>query len=200
MQKEELIRSLKKQRFSGKIVRAFEKVRREDFIPKGKTYAYEDTALPIGHGQTISQPYTIAFMFSLLELQDKQKILEVGSGSGYVLALLNEASENSRLFGIERITELAESSQEVLKDKKNIKIVQGDGSKGLPEEAKKELFDRILVSAASDKIPQKLITQLKIGGVLVVPVRDSIVYVKKFTNENKVREFPGFAFVPLIED
>ena len=197
MQKEDLLRSLKNQGFSEKIIKAFEKVERKNFIPrKTKIYAYEDTALSIGYGQTISQPYTIAFMLSLLELGNKQKILEIGSGSGYVLALINELSKNSKIYGVERIKELAESSQKILKNKKNIQIIHGDGSKGLKKEAP---FDKILVSAASDEIPQKLITQLKIGSVLVAPVRNSIIQVKKFTNENKVKEFPGFVFVPLIE-
>jgi protein-L-isoaspartate(D-aspartate) O-methyltransferase len=201
MQKEDLVRSLKNQGFSKKIIRAFERVERRDFIPeKYKAEGYKDIPLPIGKGQTISQPYTIAFMLSMLELGNNQKILEIGSGSGYVLALIDEISENSTIFGIERIKELVERSQEALKAKNNIEIIQGDGSKGLPEEAKERLFDRILISASSDKLPQNLLSQLKIGGVLVAPVRGSIIKIKKFANENKVSEFPGFVFVPLVEE
>ncbi len=201
MNKEELIRSLKQQGFSERIVKAFEKVRREKFIPKiSKTMAYEDTALPIGKGQTISQPYTIAFMLSLLKLEpeskNKQKLLEVGSGSGYVLALLDEILDNAELYGIERVEELAERSREELKNKFNIEVIHGDGSKGLPDKAP---FDRIIVSASADEIPSKLVRQLKIGGILVVPVRNSILQIQRFTNENKIQEFSGFRFVPLIE-
>ncbi len=198
MKKEELIRSLKYRGFSKKILTAFEKVPRENFVPGDlKKYSYEDKPLPIGGGQTISQPYTIAFMLSLLELRNKQKILEVGSGSGYVLALINEISKNSEIYGIERVKKLAERSKKVLEDNKNIIVIHGDGSKGVPDKAP---FDRILVSAAASEVPQKLVKQLKVGGVMVSSVRSSIVFLKKYTNENKIKEYPGFRFVPLVEE
>ena len=163
MIKEDLILEFKKQGFSEKIVEAFEKIERKDFIPKKyKIFSYEDIALPIGKKQTISQPFTIAFMLDLLELKNNQKILEIGSGSGYVLALINEISKNSELFGIERIPELEERSKRILKNFKNIHIFCRDGSKGFPEEAEKKLFDRILISATSEKIPQKLVKQLRV--------------------------------------
>lgn len=200
MDKKELLRSLKKQKFPQDIIDAFDKVNREDFIPQSsRDMAYKDTALPIGKGQTISQPYIIAFMLSLLKLESekKQKILEIGSGSGYVLALLNEITgKDSEIYGIERIKELAERSQEILKNK-NVKVIHGDGSKGLP---KQKPFDRIIVSAAADEIPSKLVRQLKVGGILVVPVKNSIYQIQRFTNDNKIQEFPGFRFVPLIEE
>lgn len=196
MKKEELIRKLKFHKFPRKILDAFEKLNREDFVPRDlKKQAYEDKPLPIGAGQTISQPYTIAFMLNLLELRDKLKILEVGSGSGYALALINQISKNSEIYGIERIKKLAEKSRGILD--KSITIIHGDGSKGLKEKAP---FDRILVSASASDMPQKLVAQLKIGGVLVVPVRNSIIYLKKFRNKNKIIEYPGFLFVPLIEN
>ncbi len=199
MKKEELIRSLKSRKFPEKIIKAFEKVNRESFVPEEKVLAYEDIPLPIGFGQTISQPYTIAFMLTLLNVRDKQKILEVGSGSGYVLALLSKLSPKGKIFGIERIKELAEKSKKVLEKEniKNVQVIYGDGSKGLEKE---KPFDRILVSASSRELPQKLINQLKINGILVTPVRNSIVVVKKEINENKIKEYPGFVFVPLIED
>lgn len=199
MHKEDLIRNLRRQKFPEKIVKAFEKVNRKDFVPKEQQIsAYEDKPLPIGEGQTISQPYTIAFMLMLLELDSdkKQKILEVGSGSGYVLALINEISKNSELYGVEVIKELSEKSKQALKDKKNIQIFHKSGKEGLPEKAP---FDKILVSAAAKQIPQKLTQQLKLGGILVVPVRNSIMCIKKFANENQITEFPGFAFVPLVD-
>jgi protein-L-isoaspartate(D-aspartate) O-methyltransferase len=198
MNKKELISSLRKQDFSENILNAFEKVKREDFISKEfKESAYEDIPLPIGGGQTISQPYTIAFMLTLLELYDNQAVLEIGSGSGYVLALINELSKNAKIYGVERIKELAENSKKVLKNKKNIEIFNADGIKGLKEKAP---FDRILVSASSKEIPQRLLSQLKYNGILVCVVKDSIVVVKKTYKENKVMEYPGFIFVPLIED
>jgi len=198
MEKEKLIRYLKACRFPEKILNAFKKVQREDFIPQSfRELAYKDQPLPIGHGQTISQPYTIAFMLNLLELKDNQKILEVGSGSGYVLALISEISKNSKIFGKERIEYLVRKSKQVLKNKKNIKIIHGDGSKGLQKE---KPFDRILVSASSRTIPKKLVEQLKVGGILVIPVGTSILQLKKHKNKEEIREFPGFIFVPLIED
>lgn len=202
MEKQNLIRSLRKQGFSENIVKAFEKINREEFVPEDyKADSYEDVALPLGEGQTISQPYTIAFMLELLEIieQNKLKILEIGSGSGYVLALINEISKNSELYGIERVKELADRSERILKGNKNIQIIHGDGSEGLAEEAEKGKFDRILVSAAYKEIPYKLLKQLKTGGILVAPVGNSIVSIKKFPDENKVNEFSGFVFVPMVE-
>ena len=105
-------------------------------------------------------------------------------------------SKNSEIYGIERIKSLAEESTEVLKKYSNIKIIHADGSKGLQSKAP---FDRILISASSDNVLQKLIRQLKIGGIMVAPVRNSIMLVEKQANENKITEFPGFVFVPLIE-
>jgi protein-L-isoaspartate(D-aspartate) O-methyltransferase len=198
MQKEELIKKLKDYKFSDRIIKAFGKVEREKFIPEeNKKYAYENIPLQIGYEATISQPYTIAFMLNLLKVKNKQKILEVGSGSGYVLALLSELSPHGKIFGIERIKELAEKSKEVLRDYKNVKVIHGNGFKGLEKEA---LFDRILVSASGEKIPENLINQLKYNGILVVPVRNSIFRIIKGRKENKTEEYPGFIFVPLIEE
>lgn len=200
MKKEELIKSLKDHEFSEKIIQAFKEVDRSKFIPeREKQLTYEDIALPIGYGQTISQPYTIAFMLTQLNVKAKQnfKILEIGSGSGYVLELLSKLNPHGRIFGIERIKRLAESSKEKLGNCENIKVIYGNGSKGLKSEAP---FDRILISASADKLPEKLIEQLTIGGILVAPVRDSIVVAKKGRKKNQIKEFHGFRFVPLIEE
>ncbi len=198
MKKEELIKRLRSRNFPETIIKAFEKVDREKFIPEEyRRRAYEDIPLPIGYEATISQPYTIAFMLNHLKVKDRQKILEVGSGSGYVLALLSELSPNGKIFGIERIKELAESSQEKLKDYNNVKVIYGNGSKGLPEEAP---LERILVSAASNKIPKKLIEQLDFDGIMVIPIKNSIVVITKTKEGNKIEEYIGFRFVPLIEE
>jgi protein-L-isoaspartate(D-aspartate) O-methyltransferase len=197
MNKKELIRRLKKEGFSQHIISAFEKVGREKFVPDSlKEKSYEDTALPIGHQQTISQPYTIAFMLSLLKIGDNQKILEIGSGSGYVLALINELSKKSEIYGLERIKSLADRSLKALKGKDNIIIYNKDGSKGFENKAP---FDRILVSAAFGESPQHLVRQLKVGGILVAPVQNKIVFMQRFRNETEVKEFGEFAFVPVIE-
>lgn len=198
MQKEYLIKSLRKKGFSENIVDAFEKIDREKFVPEyEKASAYEDNPLPIGYEQTISQPYTISFMLSHLKLKNRQKILEVGSGSGYVLELINHISKNSKIFGIERIKELVKSSREKLNNYKNIKIIHRDGSKGLEDESP---FDRILVSACSKDIPEKLVNQLKLNGILVASVKNSIIVLQRKNLENKIKEYHGFRFVPLIED
>ncbi|MEK6914543.1 MAG: protein-L-isoaspartate O-methyltransferase [Nanoarchaeota archaeon] len=197
MMKENLINYLKNQEFPDSIINAFKVIDRRYYVPEEfESQAYANIALPIGYGQTISQPYTIAFMLMLLELKDNIKILEVGSGSGYVLDLINNISKNSQIYGIERIKDLVDKSKKVLKSKSNINIIFGDGSKGLIDDAP---FDRILVSASSDKIPQKILDQLTFGGILVIPVKDKIVVVKKNYRENVVKEYSGFVFVPLID-
>ncbi len=198
MNKEDLVRHLEKQKFPKDIVDAFSKVERKDFIPEElQEQSYEDIALPIGKEQTISQPYTIAFMLTLLKSENNQRILEVGSGSGYVLALLNKLNPEGEIYGVERIRQLAEKSKEILKDNKNIEVINKDGSKGIQEKAP---FDRILVSASCDSIPQKLLNQLEYNGILVAPVKNSIIEVKKKYPKNEIREYPGFSFVPLIEE
>jgi len=195
MNKKQLINELKKQKFSDKIVGAFEKVDRSFFVPgELRPQAYQDMPLPIGEGQTISQPYTIAFMLSILDVQDKQKILEIGSGSGYVLALLAELNKNGKIVGIERIKKLAENSKEKIPNK-NVEIFHKDATKNLDEK-----FDRILVSAAFDEMPQKIINKnLNFGGKMVVPIKDSLFLIEKKSGQNKVTEFPGFVFVPVLE-
>ena len=197
MEKSNLINYLKEEGFSKKIVEAFEKVDREKFVREDlQEYAYVDTALPLGHGQTISQPFTIAFMLSLLEVKSGQKILEVGSGSGYVLALLSEMNSTGEIFGLERISELANFSRNKLEEKKNIKVLHVNGFEGLESESP---FDRILVSAAAEEIPKKLFEQLKVGGILVIPIKNSIVQIKKSKEGVKAKEHEGFCFVPLIK-
>ncbi|MEM0465551.1 MAG: protein-L-isoaspartate(D-aspartate) O-methyltransferase [Candidatus Pacearchaeota archaeon] len=198
MNKKELLDLLRKEGFSEKIINAFSKVNREIFVPDElKEFAYENHPLPIGYGQTISQPYTIAFMLSLLDVKDGQKILEVGSGSGYVLALINELSKNLKIFGVEIIKELYEKSKKNLKSFKNIKVFNLDGTKGLLQESP---FDRIIVSASADEIPRDLIKQLKTGGIMVIPVLNSIFSIKKEAKGNEIKEYPGFVFVPLRKD
>jgi len=197
MDKAGLIRSLERQKFPEEIIKVFEKVDRSKFIPEaGKLLSYEDIPLPIGYKQTISQPYTIAFMLTLLKVENKQNILEVGSGSGYVLELLSQLNPQGRITGIERVISLVKSSKRKLKDYDNVEIIRGDGSKGFKKNAP---YDRILTSAAADKIPEKLIEQLVVGGILVAPIKNSIVIVEKNKSKNKIREYRGFRFVPLIE-
>ena len=160
--------------------------------------AYKDYPLPIGYGQTISQPFTVTFMLELLAPQKGDKVLDVGSGSGWTTALLAVlVGEKGKVFGVEKIPELVEFGQENLAKYNfaNAKIIQAGAELGLPSEAP---FDRILVSAAADEIPKSLVSQLKTPGILVLPVKDTIIQIKKTaTGEIFQRVFPGFAFVPL---
>ena len=205
MQKEDLIETLKHQDFSKKILDAFSKVRREHFLPDQlKECAYSNTALPIGSGQTISQPYTIAVMLSMLDLRRNQKVLEIGSGSGYVLALLSEiVGDKGRVFGVERIQNLVERSIKALREYKNVQIYLANGKNGLIEESP---FDRILISAACKKIPDVLLSQLKDKGIAVAPVYNEnnsqdLVAIKKSGGNITIKEtIPGFVFVPFVEE
>jgi len=194
MNKEDLIESLRREGFSSRIVKAFEKVAREEFVPESLgDMAYDDMALPLEKGATISQPYTIAFMLKLLELQKGLKILEIGSGCGYVLALLSEITKGE-IYGVEIIESLANKSKKTLVGYGNVRVYGQDGSQGLKE---KGPFDRILVSASASEMPGGLFRQLNDDGILVSPVGNSIWQIKKDHGEIIRKEFPGFVFVPL---
>lgn len=198
MGKKELFNSLKNKGFSLEMINAFSKIKREDFIPEPyKKYAYEDNALPIGFGQTISQPYTIAFMLSLLKLKRGSKVLEIGSGSGYVLSLIHEITK-SEIYGVEIKESLAKSSKKLLSQKKKIKIYNKSGENGLSEKGK---FDRILISASckDSRIVYRLCKQLKNKGILVAPVKNSILSIEKNKNKLHYKKYEGFIFVPFIE-
>jgi len=121
--------------------------------------------------------------------------LEVGSGSGYVLSLLSELNPKGKIFGIERIEELVKSSTSKLREYQNVEVIHSDGSVGFEKESP---FDKILVSASAENIPEELIEQLKIGGTLVIPVKQSIYVLKKQKEGNEITEYEGFVFVPLL--
>lgn len=185
-----------------RIIDAFCKVNRIDFVAGCfKKDAYINEPLPIGCGQTISQPLTVAFMLELLQPKKGDKILDVGSGSGWQSSMLAYVvREKGKVFAIERIPELSEFGRKNSRkyNFKNLKFIIGDGSKGYIKEAP---YDKIIVAASAfEKIPNELKNQLKIGGRLVIPVENSIwLVVKNGANEYKEKEFPGFSFVPLIE-
>lgn len=185
------------------IINAFKKIKRIDFLPDHlKDLAEIDEALPIGWGQTISQPTVVAFMLELLQPKEGEKILDVGFGSGWTTSLLGEiVGKKGKVFGIEIIPEVFEfGKKNILKynliEKGIVKLILGDGSKGYPDEAP---FDKILVSASAKECPPALKRDLKIGGRLVIPIRQSIFLFKKTKeNEFEEKEFPGFLFVPLV--
>jgi len=206
MNRLQLLDYLKKTGFSYQIINAFKNVRREDFIPEESTqYAYEDTALSIGSGQTISQPSTIAMMLTMLDLKKGQKVLEIGSGCGYALALMSDIiGEKGKVYGIEIIKELADKSKENLKNYSNIKLYHADASKELPKKLP-SLFERILISASVEEIPKTLLSRLKNNGIIVAPVgpqhsEQSLVAVQRKKDEYTIKhKKSGFVFVPFIQ-
>ena len=185
---------------SPQIIAAFEKVDRKYFVPEDLTeLTYLDRPLPIGEGQTISQPSTVAFMLELLEPYAGQKILDIGAGSGWTTSLLCAiVGEQGSVLGLERIDVLVERGRENLSKLgfgKQCRIEKAGEVLGRPG----EIFDRILVSASSEEVPTALFSQLNVGGVLVIPVKDTIYRFTKLSEEEISKEaYPGFRFVPLI--
>ncbi|NQU98053.1 protein-L-isoaspartate(D-aspartate) O-methyltransferase [Candidatus Woesearchaeota archaeon] len=182
------------------VLKAMEKVPRHEFVPEEhKERAYGDFPVPIGLGQTISQPYVVAAMTEALTLKGGEKILEIGTGSGYQAAVLAEIAK--KVYTIERIKELTEKSRETLKklNYNNVKVVEGDGHEGYKEGFP---YDGILVTAACQKIPEQLNEQLNEGGRIVIPIGDrSFQELFVFTkNKGKLEEKFLFdcRFVPMI--
>lgn len=184
-----------------KVFKAMLKVPRELFVPEGQKYlAYSDAALPIGFGQTISQPYTVAFMTNLLGLKRKGKVLEIGTGSGYQAAVLSCLAKE--VYSLERIPELARGAERALKKLKirNVKVSAGQGEFGWKAYAP---FDAILVTAGMEEVPQGLFDQLAVGGVLVAPVGEGeskvMTRYKKGKSKISKRQYGIFSFVPFVE-
>lgn len=182
------------------VLAAMRKVPRHLFVPEPlRSQAYEDHPLPIGEKQTISQPYIVALMTEALRLKDTDRVLEVGTGSGYQTAILAEIVKH--VFTIERIPSLAEKAKKLLDTMgyKNITYRIGDGSLGWPEEAP---FDGILVSAAAPSVPQPLVDQLAMGGRLIIPVGDrltqELVLVERIPEGIRKSFLGGVRFVDLI--
>lgn len=202
-----LIRDLEKRGYlkSEKIIEAFKKIDRAEFVPEDMAgQAYVDAALPIGYGQTISQPLTVAFMLEQLDPQEGQNILDIGSGSGWTTALLSSiVGSDGRVTAMEKIKGLCEFG------KKNVAKF-GFVKKGIAEFhcvsaengfEKNAPYDRILVSASAEEIPQALKGQLVVGGRIVMPVSGSIwLAEKRGENDFHIEKFPGFAFVPFVKD
>jgi len=183
-----------------RVLEAIGKIPRHFFLDSSFTeIAYQDKPFPIGLGQTISQPYTVAFQTELLEVQTGEKILEIGTGSGYQACVLLEMG--AKVFSIERHRELHKKSKTLLEQMGYYpKLFYGDGYLGLPTFAP---FDKILVTAGAPQVPESLLEQLKIGGIIVIPLGGSgnqvMTRMKKLSEtEFEKKEFGHFRFVPLL--
>ncbi len=184
-----------------KVLEAILKIPRHFFLDSAfDELAYEDRAFPIIEKQTISQPYTVAYQTELLDVRPFCKVLEIGTGSAYQACVLAELSV--QLFTIERQKKLFEANKlfSYLKQYRNIKFFYGDGFEGLPTYAP---FDRVLITAAAPHVPEKLVQQLKVGGIMVLPMGEGKVQVmKRITKEEggnlKTEIFDNFSFVPML--
>jgi len=194
-----------------RIIEAFRQIKRVDFLPDDiKDLAELNEALPIGYGQTISQPLVVAFMLELLDPRPGDKILDVGSGSGWTTTLLAEIvtsnkqqEKKGKIIAIDIIPELVEFGKKNTEkynfvEKGIVEFICADGSKGYQKEAP---YDKILASASARELPKPWKEQLKIGGRIVTPIGSSIwLFIKKTERDFEEFEYPGFAFVPLISE
>ena len=187
---------------SKSVLKAVGSVPRQYFMDHSLiNFSYEDQAYPISSNQTISQPFTVAFQTQLLEIETENKILEIGTGSGYQTAILLELS--SQIYTIERQQKLFKKTQRLFKSLglRPKKIIFGDGILGLADDAP---FDRILVTAGASQVPKNLLDQLKIGGKLVIPVglkeQEMLRFTRIAEKEFNKESFGKFRFVPLLND
>ena len=185
-----------------KVLNAIRQIPRHLFIDSSfEDHAYKDKAFPIAAEQTISQPYTVAFQSQTLAIQPNDKVLEIGTGSGYQTAVLLELK--AAVFSIERQQELFKKTSLFLPKLGYIpkKFIFGDGYKGLPEQAP---FDKIIVTAGAPFVPKPLLSQLKVGGMLLIPVGDTTqimtLFIRKSAKEFEKQELGDFAFVPMLEE
>lgn len=184
------------------VLEAIKKIPRHLFLDSGfEQYSYQDKAFPIGAGQTISQPYTVAFQSQLLEVKKDDKVLEIGTGSGYQTAVL--CTMGAKVYSVERQNELFKTTS-LLLPKLGIRpklLTFGDGYKGLPNYAP---FDSIIVTAGAPIIPKPLMAQLKVGGRLVIPLGEKeqimTLLIRKNETQFEKHEFGEFRFVPLLQD
>ena len=181
------------------VLDVMQRVKRHLFVtPSVQEYAYEDTPLPIGHDQTISQPYIVAYMTEAAGLKSTDRVLEIGTGSGYQAAILAEIVKE--VYTVEIIQELADDAEKRFKELgyQNVTVRHVDGYEGWPEKAP---FDAIIVTAAPDRVPQKLLEQLAIGGRMVVPIgsffQDLYLYTKTEKRIEKRKLLP-VRFVPMV--
>ena len=197
-----LIMELRREGISDRnVLSAIERIPREVFVPEPfRERAYDNTALPISQGQTISQPYVVAFMTQELQLGDRMKVLEIGTGSGYQAAILSRLCR--RVYTIERYRSLLQEANQRFEQLRlyNITTRLGDGNKGWPEQAP---FERIMVTAGAEAVPRQLAEQLADGGIMLVPVgpreEQQIVRVRRDGDDFAQDNLLPVRFVPLVE-
>lgn len=201
---EKLINVMKNSGFltDPKVEKAIKKILRHNFVPKNqKNIAYNNTPIPIMENQTISQPAVVARMTEWLDIKEDHKVLEIGSGSGWQSAIISSLVPKGRVFSIERHKNLVDFAKKNLEKIgiKNVTIIHGDGNLGIPQEAP---FDRIMITAACRAIPQALLGQLKLDGLLIAPVGEttqSLILVKKTSDGfEEIKNQEGYIFVPLL--
>ncbi|NRA13456.1 MAG: protein-L-isoaspartate(D-aspartate) O-methyltransferase [Crocinitomicaceae bacterium] len=187
---------------SKQVLSCFEAIPRHYFLDNAfAEQAYSNTAFQIGSGQTISHPYTVAFQTELLEIEKGDKILEIGSGSGFQTCVLCEMG--AKVFSIERHKELHLKSKNIVRQLKyNARMSFGDGYKGLPTFAP---FDKVIITCGAPDIPEELVNQMKIGGIMIIPIGEGIEQqMKKITKvsdkEITIQDFGVFKFVPMLEN
>lgn len=187
-----------------RVLRAMETVPRHLFVPENLwAYSYQDSPLPIGSGQTISQPYIVAFMTELLTLKEEDKVLEIGTGSGYQAAILSLLARKVHTIEIKKDLAIRASDTLTRLDYHNVTVYARDGYLGIPDEAP---FDVIIVTAATPQIPPALLDQLRPGGRMVIPIgqpyrtQNLTLITKETTGEIKKREVAPVLFVPLTRE
>ena len=173
------------------VQKAMRMVPRHNFVPH---FPYEDRPVPIGHQQTISQPFIVAYMTDMLDISPLHTILEIGTGSGYQAAVLSEVA--LKVYTVERIKALADQTKILLEHYDNVHMKVGNGYKGWKENAP---YDRIIVTAMPNYIPESLIEQLKDGGKMIIPVKGNLILVTKTGKTYTEKSLIGVRFVPLVE-
>ena len=174
-----------------RVQKAMRMIPRHNFVPH---YPYEDRPVPIGHGQTISQPFIVAYMTDMLDISPLHTVLEIGTGSGYQAAVLSEVA--LKVFTVERIKALADQTKILLEHYSNVHMKIGNGYKGWEKNAP---YDRIIVTAMPDYIPKSLVNQLKEGGKMIIPVKGNLILVTKTGKTYTEKSLIGVRFVPLVE-
>ena len=173
------------------VQKAMRMIPRHNFVPH---FPYEDRPVPIGHKQTISQPFIVAYMTDMLNISPLHTVLEIGTGSGYQAAVLSEVA--LRVFTVERIKALAKQTKILLDHYSNVHMKVGNGFKGWKENGP---YDRIMVTAMPDKIPETLVDQLKDGGKMIIPVKGDLILITKTGKTYTQKSLIGVRFVPLVD-